>query len=478
MSGRSNQGFSELRALLGDRFVEREALLRTYRSDFGRIAEGRPRAAAIPTSDEEVRRVVQICAEAGVGLVARGNAHSQSGQAVRAGGVVLDMTGLNRVLEVDDARGTVTCDGGASWQQVVDETLARGWIPPVLTNNLDATVAGTLSTAGLGVTSFREGTQADHVERLEVVTGTGELRSCSRSENPELFDAVRAGLGQFGVIARATLRLRRTDPRIRKYFLLYDDLATLLGDIDELLGDPDRFRAMEAWCSPCVQGTHRIGPGMNLGEGHQVFAAWFFPLHLSIEYTDDPPDTDTMIEGLHPYRLMHVEDYSQLEFAARLTPVFQLWHRSGYWDMAHPWMETILPLETAGNVIGTVLDRLPPQALGPGGHILLWPARRDASEVPNFMTPSAERLVGWGILPGVPPERLDEALHQMALVRNLAEGAGGKHYPSGYTGWTTPEAWRGHFGTRWPALCDAKERFDPAHILQPDIFAGDEPAPA
>ena len=68
-------------------------------------------------------------------------------------------------------------------------------MPPVLTNNLGVTVAGTLSMAGLGVASFRYGTQADNVVELEVVTGAGEIVVCSREQNRELFDMVRCGLG-------------------------------------------------------------------------------------------------------------------------------------------------------------------------------------------------------------------------------------------------------------------------------------------
>ena len=67
--------------------------------------------------------------------------------------------------------------------------------------------------AGLGVASFRYGTQADNVDELEVVTGTGEIVTCSREQNRDLFDVVRCGLGQFGVITRAKVRLRKAQER-------------------------------------------------------------------------------------------------------------------------------------------------------------------------------------------------------------------------------------------------------------------------
>ena len=58
------------------------------------------------------------------------------------------------------------------------QTTERRLIPPVLTNNLNVTVGGALSMAGLGVASRRYGTQADNVEELEVVTGKDHRVCC------------------------------------------------------------------------------------------------------------------------------------------------------------------------------------------------------------------------------------------------------------------------------------------------------------
>ena len=60
----------------------------------------------------------------------------------------------------------------------------------------DVTVGGTLSMAGIGVASYRYGVQADNVDELTVVTGTGELLTCSRERDAELFDAVRSKIGR------------------------------------------------------------------------------------------------------------------------------------------------------------------------------------------------------------------------------------------------------------------------------------------
>ena len=55
-------------------------------------------------------------------------------------------------------------------------------------------------------------------------------------------------------------------------------------------------------------------------------------------------------------------------------PIFELWKRAGTWEYVHPWMETVLPWETAATYIEQVLVDLSP-AVQVGGHVLLWPAR-------------------------------------------------------------------------------------------------------
>jgi len=135
--------------------------------------------------------------------------------------VLLDTSVMTTIHAVDETAETATVDCGVVWRDLVTATLEKGMVPRVLTNNLGVQISGTLSMAGLGVASFRYGTQADNAVELQVVTGAGEIVTCSREQNRELFDVVRCGLGQFGVITRATIRLRQVKSTVRKYFLGY-----------------------------------------------------------------------------------------------------------------------------------------------------------------------------------------------------------------------------------------------------------------
>jgi cytokinin dehydrogenase len=461
-----------LKQRLGECISFEAADLASHRSDFGRMADRLPGAVARCRTAQEVAEVIRYCRENALPVVPRGEAHTQSGQATSLGGVLLDTSEMRQILEIDAEALTATVEAGVVWRDLVVQATAQNLVPPVLTNNLGVTISGTLSMAGLGVASFRYGTQADNALELEVVTGRGEIVTCSREENRELFDLVRCGLGQFAIITRAKIKLRRCAPLVRNYILVYDDLALFMEDSMKIM-DPAHptFHTLGGICSPAPLGFRSIGEGLELGVGVQGFAHWVFPMFLTVEFEPGAePDDAALLAGLRYHRHAHTEDVTQLEFCCRMEPMFELWRRSGYWDMAHPWMETVLPWDRAQEYIETVLANLPPAALGPGGHVLLWPSRTESSEVPLFKYPEGEVVLGWGILGCVPEALLAEGLAKLDLASELSIWYGGKRYLSGYITFDTAEKWAEHFGDDWPRMVAAKKQYDPDGILAPGFI--------
>lgn len=452
--------WQELSRLLRGAVITDEDVIAELASDFGRIAQGKPRAVVGPADGQDVQRLLQWANRVQCPVTVRGAGHSQSGQAVCHGdGVLLDMSTLRRIGRPEG--DSVWVEAGATWAEVVEAMLPWGWIPPVLTNNLAVTVGGTLSMAGLGVASHRYGTQADNVTELEVVTGDGDFVRCSETENRDLFDAVRCGLGQFGVIVRGRIRLRRYSPNVRTFYLLYDDLEALMQDQALLLRE-QRFDFIEGWCAPCPQGLRTIG-GMRV-----PFAEWFFPVHLSVEYADAAPP-EAVLHGLHHYRLVYLEDSSLSAFTGRMEPVFEWWRETGAWNLAHPWMEVILPWDRAAEYVLGVLRSLPPTLLA-GGHVLLWPCRGTVSEAPMFVHPDGEFVLGFGILPAVPRARLNMALSLLNRASELAYQVGGTRYLSGWLDFNHQQ-WRRHYGERWSRVVAWKKFFDPNHVLNRGVIA-------
>lgn len=438
------------------------ATLATYASDFGRIIQRSPHAVVRPESIDDVVALVKRARAEGRAVSLRGSAHSQSGQGLSDGGYLVDMTGLSRIEPIDPLSGVVRCQAGVVWNDLLTALSVHQLTPPVLTNNLGVTVGGTLSMAGLGVASFRDGAQVDNVRALTVVLASGEVVRCGVDENRELFDLVRCGLGQFGIIVEAELVVRTHRPFVRTQYLLYDNLAVLCRDLEVLMRE-NRFTNIESWAVPATQGFR------HTPLGRRPFARWFFPLHAMQEVdSDSDAGDDARLAGLSPYERVHVETVPYADFARRLEPLFALWRQIGYWDNAHPWMETVLPWPATVPYITSLLAQLSPVALG-GGHVLLWPGRTATSTAPNFMAPPTEFVMGFGLLPGTPQAALPQALAMLDQASDLSIAAGGKRYLSGRINFDLPR-WRAHFGDRWPVLCAAKKTYDPDGLLNPGFI--------
>jgi FAD/FMN-containing dehydrogenase len=434
-----------------------------FLTNFGHLHHWRPRLVVKPSSPADVIEALRFARRNGLTVSTRGAAHSQSELAINRGGILLDMKSMHRILALDEKAQTMTVEAGAIWRDVVARACGKGLMPPVLTNNLSVTVGGTLSVAGIGVASFKHGAQTDNVESLEVATVDGEIRRCSRTENAELFWGVLSGLGQVGLVLTATLRLRRVKPMTRTYYLLYDDLGRFMEDGRQAM-DSGRWDYLESWAAPCPQGLKWVA-GVR-----QPFARWFFPFHLTVEFDPAaPPDDGRMLEGLRPYDNLLVDDLPTHEFANRLVPVFDIWRKLGTWEHAHPWMEVVLPWSTAREYMETILPDLSP-GVQVGGHVLLWPARSSASEVPLFMHPDEEYLIGFGILPAVPPRLWEQARPRLQAASELSIAMGGKRYLSGFVEFT-PDQWRDHFGAKWDGFAALKKKYDPEGRLNPGFVA-------
>lgn len=428
-------------------------------TNFGHIHYWKPRFVVKPRTAADVVEVMRFARDHDLTVSTRGSAHSQSELAISDGGILLSMRSLDRIHEVDHEAETVDVDGGVVWRDLVHHTARWSLYPRVLTNNLGVTVGGTLSIAGIGVASFKYGSQGDNVVEMDVVTGEGEAVTCSPERHPDLFWSTIAGLGQVAVITRARLRLRRAKTMTRTYYLLYDDLRAFMEDARVCMDD-GRWDYLESWASPCPQGTKPVN-----GQ-RQIFAQWFYPFHVTVEFEPgSPPDDEALLAGLEPYRNLYVDDIPTLEFMERLVPVFDLWRKGGTWEHVHPWMETVLPWDTAADYIDQVLPDLPPSLLV-GGHILLWPAKGTTSRSRLFMRPPGDNLIGFGILPAVPPrfwERVRPLLENASL---LSQAMGGKRYLSGWIDFDGDQ-WREHFGERWEELRAAKAKYDPEARLNP-----------
>jgi cytokinin dehydrogenase len=424
--------------------------------DFGHVVHRMPRGVVLPGSDEDVAAAVREARSSQALIAAQGRRHSVWGRSQVRGGVVIDMSTLRAVRSVRTDR--VVVDAGATWSDVLAATLPPGLTPPVLPEYLELSVGGTLAAGGVGGTTSTFGVVSDTVIEMDVVTGRGDKVTCSATSNSDLFDAVRAGLGQVGVITRATLRLIAAPRQVRRFLLFYPDLGAMVNDARRLAAN-DRFDAVKG----AVLGTPTGG--------------WTLQLDVAKTFTGAPPDDDALLADLaddHARRQPTTLAY--LDYLRRLAGLETALRGNGQWSYPHPWLATFVGDSAVESVVGAELDRLSPNAdLGRFGQVVLSPIRRRAVTSPLLRLPSDELCYAFNLL-RIPttddPAIAARLVEANAAVYRRVKDAGGTLYPvSAFP--MSPGDWREHFGSAFGLLHDAKRKFDPDVILTPgyEIFS-------
>ena len=144
-----------------------------------------PAAVLFPRSESEVAAALAVCHRLGVPATARGGGTSMAGNAIGTG-LVLDLSRhMNRVLEVDEAAGTVAAEAGtvltALRAAVHAATGDRLTFAPDPSSQSRACLGGAIGNDACGNHSVRHGRTADHVEALRIVTADGLRLTATRS---------------------------------------------------------------------------------------------------------------------------------------------------------------------------------------------------------------------------------------------------------------------------------------------------------
>ena len=438
--------------------------------DAGGLVSRLPRGVHRPTSVGELADLVRWCARRGVRMAARGQGHTMFGQSQVEDGVVIDMAGLNGIDALTDEQ--VVVGAGCTWRELLRATTARGRTPRVLTAYQGLSVGGTLSVGGLSGMSWSRGAQVDQVLALEVVTGAGDIVTCSaEGEHAELFRAVLAGLGQCALIARATIRLVPAPARVRHHLLAYQDPAPFLADLRRLVrvgSDTDDALRFDG-----LSGTILLAP--HSAPRYQLNAFRFFT-------APHAPDSAALLTGIDPATVAAavVEERDYLDFYLQVDHALEAARAAGLWDgLAHPWHDVFLPDTQADSYLRTLVEALDPRddvgppALGPLGQLHLFPLLTEHLTRPLLRMPEGELVFLFDVLTSAhaPTSGGDPRYAARMLARNRwlydrAREMGGTRYGIGAIPFT-PDDWRRQLGPAYAALERQKRLHDPSALLTP-----------
>jgi FAD/FMN-containing dehydrogenase len=211
----SSEVLAKLRGIVGDKYVITDPQAQeAYLVEMRDLYHGRTAAVVKPGSTAEVAAVLTLCNETRTALVPQGgNTGLVGGQIPFNGEIVLSLTRLDKIREVDPVSNTITCEAGVTLQHAREAAAQAGRLyPQLLPSEGTCTIGGNLSTNAGGVAALAYGIARSHAIGLEVVLADGRILNNLnklKKDNTgyDLKNLFIGAEGTLGVITAAVLRL-------------------------------------------------------------------------------------------------------------------------------------------------------------------------------------------------------------------------------------------------------------------------------
>ena len=222
-----------------------------------------------PSTVDQLREIFKQARQNGRSIGLRGGGNSYGDAAMNDESIVLDLTRMNRILAWDPENGRLKVEPGVTLQRVWEYTIEDGWWVPVATGTAKITIGGGAAMNVHGKNAWKIGTFGDHIYEFELMLPSGEVKTCNREQNSDLFFAAIGGFGMLGVFTSLTLHLKRVySGLLQVEALTRPDLSSTMLWFEEHLHNSDYLVGwLDAYAKGKQLGRSELHRGLYLRPG-------------------------------------------------------------------------------------------------------------------------------------------------------------------------------------------------------------------
>ncbi|MBR90370.1 MAG: FAD-binding oxidoreductase [Verrucomicrobiales bacterium] len=268
----------ELCAIVGeDGIVSSEQELLVYECDAYTLQKNLPTAVVLPQTTEQVAAIAKLCNRLQVPVIPRGAGTSLSGSVLAIdGGVMIALTRMNRVLEIDARNRRALVEAGCVNAWITRDAAPHGlFYAPDPSSQPACTIGGNVATNSGGPHTLKNGVTTNHVLGYEIVLPDGSIEwlgvTPTGGEDVPGYDLRGAAIGcegMFGIVTRVLVRLMKTPPAFKTFLGVFesvDEASQTVSDIISAGIVPGALEMMDQLITRAVEEAYQFGFPLDAG---------------------------------------------------------------------------------------------------------------------------------------------------------------------------------------------------------------------
>jgi hypothetical protein len=221
-----------------------------------------------PINLEQLQDVYQAARQSGRSVGLRGTGNSYGDATLNSNNITLDMSRMNRIFDWNPETGRIRVEPGVTIQRLWEYTIEDGWWPPVVPGTSRPTIGGCAAMNVHGKNASKVGPIGDHIYEFEIMLPSGQILTCNREQNSDLFYGAIGGFGMLGTFTAITLNLKRV------YSGLLNVEAIASANLKEMF---DQFGDLRPHADYLVGWIDAFPGGKSLGRGQVHKATYLAP---------------------------------------------------------------------------------------------------------------------------------------------------------------------------------------------------------